>query len=125
MEYGRGVQRVGGVLLQLAKASRRLDRKAPARHGEAWLNLAERTSRSAMKHARRVAERPLVRKTFGRFSGAHRRRVSTGSLAMLSAMRRASSRVKRCFAESPSPPSGEPPGRGVLGPIHEVQRLIK
>jgi hypothetical protein len=57
--------------LQLAKASRRLDRKARLlAMSDAWLNLAERTSRSAMNHARRVAEHPLVRKTFGRFSGA-------------------------------------------------------
>jgi hypothetical protein len=37
---------------------------------EAWLNLAERASRLAMNHARRIAEHPLVRKTYGRFSGA-------------------------------------------------------
>jgi hypothetical protein len=57
--------------LQLAKASRRLERKGRLlAMAEAWLNLAERTSRSAMNHARWVTEHPLVRKTFGRFSGA-------------------------------------------------------
>jgi hypothetical protein len=57
--------------IQLAKASRRLDQKARLlAMAEAWLNLAERASRLAMNHARRVAEHPLVRKTYGRFSGA-------------------------------------------------------
>jgi hypothetical protein len=42
---------------------------------EAWLNLAERASRLAMNHARRIAEHPLVRKTYGRFSGAEVRIV--------------------------------------------------
>jgi hypothetical protein len=56
--------------LELAKASARLDRKVRLlAMAEAWLNLADRASGLARHHARRVAELPLVRKTFGGSSG--------------------------------------------------------
>jgi len=57
--------------LELAKSNPRSDEKARLlATAEGWLNLADRAKRPASRYARWFTEHPLIRKTFGGFSGA-------------------------------------------------------
>ncbi len=57
--------------LELAKSNPRSDEKARLlAMAEGWLNLAHRAKSPAKRYARWLTEHPLIRKTFGGFSGA-------------------------------------------------------